>query len=72
MVPLDDETVRAATALTRRYALRAADAIQLASALSGRARRARGGALTLVSSDLELNVAASAEHFIVRNPAVES
>jgi len=53
--------------VVRAHALRAADGIQLASALAC----ATGGAVTLVSSDAELNAAAAAEHMAVLDPLSE-
>jgi hypothetical protein len=58
-----------ARSLVGSHGLKAADAIQLASALFAAGDRKRDGGLTLVSSDLELNAAAEAEGLTVLNPA---
>jgi predicted nucleic acid-binding protein len=59
-----------AMTLAEAHALRGYDAVQVAAALAVNARRlARGlSALTLVSSDTELNAAATAEGLMVVNP----
>lgn len=65
---------REATVVAQRFALRANDAIQLASVLV--VHRFRGEvslpAITLLSSDLELNDAARALGIIVQDPATVS
>jgi predicted nucleic acid-binding protein len=62
--------LRRAITLAETYALRAYDAVQLAGALELHTQRTANSlpALTLVSSDQELNAAASAEGFLVEDP----
>jgi len=69
IVVLDEAILEGAMMLVRRYALRAADAIQLACAVTDRQRRQRGESLTIVSSDRELNAAASREGLTVLDPS---
>ena len=61
----DDAIMSSAIRLTRIHRLRAADAIQLASAVSVQGRRTE---LIFVSSDLELNRGAVAEGMSVLDP----
>ena len=58
------------TLIARKHGLRAYDAVQLTVALEvQQLRRIAGiGPVTMVSSDHELNVAASAEGLVVENP----
>jgi predicted nucleic acid-binding protein len=67
IVELNAALVEHAVSLARKHALRAADALQLASALIARADEA-GHDMTLVSSDLELNTAAIVEKMAVIDP----
>ncbi len=53
--------------LVKKYALRAYDALQLASAYEIH-RRSSGSVFSLVSSDIELNIAAEAEGLRVEDP----
>ena len=58
-------------ALAATHALRGYDAVELSAALNLNVRRLTRGlpALTLVSSDAELNTAATAEGLMVEDPA---
>jgi predicted nucleic acid-binding protein len=67
VVELTAAIVARATALTRTHAIRAADAIQLACALSAR-EAVTPEQLVLVGSDVELNGAAGAEGLAVLDP----
>jgi hypothetical protein len=67
VVEIDSSVIRLAVDLTRKHGLRAADAIQLASALSARTK-AKLQELMLISTDQELNSAASAEGLSVVDP----
>ena len=58
-----------AVGLIRKHALRAADAIHLASALVVRAEKMDSGNFLLISSDRELNAAAEREDLTVVDPA---
>jgi uncharacterized protein len=68
VVEFGDSIVRRAIELTRAHGLRAADAIQLASALISREALPPSSDLVLVSADDELNAAASAEGLKAENP----
>jgi predicted nucleic acid-binding protein len=65
IIRADDPIIASAVTLTRSRRLRAADALQLASALAVRMRRPQ---LIFVSSDLELNQSAVAEGLSVIDP----
>jgi uncharacterized protein len=61
--------VARAMLLAERYALRGYDAVQLATAVEVNSRLIpKGRALTLISADIDLNVAATAEGLAVDNP----
>ncbi|RJP30639.1 MAG: PIN domain-containing protein [Phycisphaerales bacterium] len=66
--PLNDSTLSRSVKLARSHELRAADAIQLASAVQCADTIGDQAALTLVSSDRELNAAAGREGLIVLDP----
>src|SRR5208282_6526219 len=66
IVGINDSLIVSAIRLTRARRLRGADAVQLASALVARGRRA-AQEFIFVGSDLELNAAAAAEGFKVEN-----
>jgi predicted nucleic acid-binding protein len=68
VVELGMSIVTRAVDLVRMHALRAADGIQLASALASAGGPASGATLILVSSDNELNAAAQAEGLAVMDP----
>ena len=67
---LTDAIINEAIRLTDIYALRGYDAVQLATALETNRKRliANLTALTFVSADNELNIAAQAEGLTVENP----
>jgi uncharacterized protein len=67
VISIDDDLIIDAVRLTRNYGLRAADAIQLASALIARTHRLPQEFI-FVSADDELNSAAAAEGLHVENP----
>lgn len=67
LIELDDPLMEQAAALARKYALRGADAVQLACLLLAR-RDDPNNELLLVSADDELNAAAKAEGMQVENP----
>jgi predicted nucleic acid-binding protein len=69
VVELSTAAMTRAVDLTRSHALRAADAIQLASALIARGERSQEYDFALVSSDGELNAAAQCENLAVIDPA---
>lgn len=70
IVPLTTSLVNDAVMLSRKYALRGYDAIQLSTALQTFRKRAASNLLqiTLLSADAELNAAAKAEGLLVENP----
>lgn len=70
IVSITESIIDAATRLAEAHALRAYDAVQLASAVALQAIRDELGLppSTLVSSDLELNAAAVAEGLLVDDP----
>lgn len=70
VVSLNEAVVDRALSLAEQYALRAYDAVQLASAMEVNThRRALGGAdLALVSSDIALNTCAAKEGLTVLDP----
>lgn len=67
VIRIDDALIASAIRLTRTRRLRAADAIQLASALAAREGRLVQGFI-FVASDVVLNSAALAEGLQVENP----
>jgi predicted nucleic acid-binding protein len=71
IVEVGGGAVLRATGLVRQYALRAADAVQLACALLARGEFGSSAVLVFVSSDRELNAAARAEGLAVLDPAAE-
>ena len=68
VVELDILVIEGAIAMARKHGLRAADAIQLASALLAR-DVVSSRELTLLASDQELNAAASSEGLLILDPA---
>jgi predicted nucleic acid-binding protein len=68
VVELNAEVISQAIDLTRRHALRAADAIQLSCALFARTR-AQSSEFFVLSSDQELNSAAAGEGLQVIDPS---
>jgi uncharacterized protein len=68
VIEFGEPVVRLAIVLTRAHSLRAADAIQLASALLSRQALPTAADFVLVSADDELNAAATAEGLQVDNP----
>ena len=68
VLEFSDQVITRAIDLAKSRALRAADAIQLASALLARAALPAGTDFYLVSADDELNAAASTERLQVENP----
>lgn len=71
VVELSRATVLRAVSLVDGHALRAADGIQLASALIAAGSSTDPGELVFVSSDQELNVAARAEGLAVLDPQLD-
>jgi predicted nucleic acid-binding protein len=69
-VQLTSEVMEVADEVVRRFGLRGADTVHLASALVVR-RRFEGETVTVVTSDCELNAAAQAAGFIVLDPVNE-
>lgn len=69
IIAIEDAILERAIIMIRRYGLRSADAIQLACAVSYREHMKEGQSVTLLSSDRELNAAASGEGFSVIDPA---
>jgi predicted nucleic acid-binding protein len=67
LIELDDLVMEHAVAMTRKYGLRGADAIQLACLILAY-RQMPDLQLVLLSADDELNAAAVAEGFSVENP----
>ena len=67
VLSVSDSTLDSATLLTQEYALRASDAVQLASALEVR-DSGSGGAVFFVCSDGKLNNAASESALAVLDP----
>jgi len=67
VVELDEPVMAHAVAMARKHGLRGADAVQLACALLARTD-VTGLQLVLLSSDGELNAAATAEGLQVENP----
>lgn len=70
MIPLGQLVLGAAVQLTQRYRLRGYDAVQLAAALDANraAAAAQLPALTFMSADTDLNLAASAEGLAIDDP----
>ncbi len=67
VIPIDGALLATAIRLARSHRLRAADAVQLASAVIALGRRSQE-VLIMVSADDDLNVAATAEGLAVENP----
>lgn len=74
VVELTPDLFRNAMLTARKYRLRAYDAVQLAVALEVRQihQETGGGPVTVVSADRDLNAAATAEGFVVEDPATHS
>lgn len=70
IVELGGAVVAQSVALTREHGLRAADSIQLASAVTAATTLPLVGNLSFVSSDVELNAAAEAAGLQVVDPSV--
>lgn len=68
VVELTQDLIRLAAAMTERHALRSADAVQLACAVTARSSNPDHEPFVFVSSDLELNAAAQAEGMLVADP----
>jgi uncharacterized protein len=70
VVGLTDRMIGEAVVLAQRHGLRAYDAVQLAAALDTNrvVSQVESTPLTLVSADLELNVAAAAENLQIEDP----
>jgi predicted nucleic acid-binding protein len=69
IIELSRAPMTRAVDVVRTHALRAADAIQLSSALIAKASRSSGSDFALVSADMELNEAAKKEGMKAINPA---
>ena len=68
VIELGGAVMSRAISLVRKHGLRAADAIQLASALLGRGESGLQARLVLVSSDQDLNAAARQEQLEILDP----
>jgi predicted nucleic acid-binding protein len=71
IIELDDAIFESALEMTRKHALRGADAVHLACALAAQAEFAPHVGFYLVSADDELNAAAIAEGLQVENPNLQ-
>ena len=70
VVELGGAVMSYSVALAREHGLRAADSIQLASAVTAAATQPSTGDLSFVSADVELNAAAEAEGLHVVDPSL--
>ncbi len=68
--PVTNDTVRQAAEVTRRYALRGADALHLATVILGSRNVVEATETVIVTSDRELCAAAEADGWQVLNPQV--